>query len=193
MKSGADKAKDLLGQARVARAQSLLMMEFRAHLPTVVVSCVAMGFAGYLATFFDYASWVAAEAAGTTSPTFEPSAILVAMATLPSIFVVVGVYALIDANEEALSYEVGVFASQGIDDNTVIDTWSTLYGWFPVLAFLAGLTSFLVVTPGAIANLSDGLPDIISGLFFITGMATLIMIPLRLNRILDKSPYSVVK
>lgn len=189
----AGQGEGLLAEARILRAQSLLMMELRAHLPTVLVSCVAMGFAGYLATFFDNASWVAAEAAGTTSPTFAPSAILVGMATLPSIFVVVGVYALIDANEEALSYEVGVFASQGIDDNTVIDTWSTLYGWIPVIAFLAGLGSYLAFTPGVISNLSNGLPDIISGLFFITGMATLILIPLRLNRILEESPYSVIK
>jgi hypothetical protein len=177
----------------IPKYQSLLTMELRAHAPTVFVSCLAMGFAGYLATFFDYASWRAAEAAGTTSPTFEPSGILVVLATLPSIFVVVGVYALLDANEEALRYEVGVFASQGIDDNTVIDTWSALYGWFPVLAYLVGLLSYLAFTPGVIANLQNGLPDIISGLFFITGMATLIMIPLKLNHVLELSPYSVVK
>jgi len=81
-----------------------MRIELASHAPTIMVSCVAMGFAGYLATFFENASWVAAEAAGTTSPSFAPSAILVIMATLPSIFVVLGVYALIDANEEALRY-----------------------------------------------------------------------------------------
>jgi hypothetical protein len=177
----------------VVKVQGLLTIELVSHAPTVLVSCIAMGFAGYLATFFDNASWVAAEAAGTTSPSFGPSAILVVMATLPSIFVVLGVYALIDANTEALRYEVGVFCSQGIDENTVIDVWSALYGWLPIIAYLLGLLSYLFFTPGVIANLQSGLPDIITGLFFITGMATLILIPLKLNGLLDSSPYSVVK
>jgi len=177
----------------VAKVQGLLRIELASHAATIVVSCAAMGFAGYLATFFENASWVAAEAAGTTSPTFGPSAILVAMATLPAIFVVLGVYALNDANEEALRYEVGVFSSQGIDGDTVIDVWSALYGWIPVGAFLVGLLSYLAFTPGVIANLQSGLPDIISGLFFITGMATLILIPYKLNGVLDASPYTVVR
>ena len=177
----------------VAKVQGLLTIELASHAPTVIVSCAAMFFAGYLATFFENASWVAAEAAGTTSPSFAPSAILVVMATLPALFVVVGVYALIDANEEALRYEVGVFSSQGIDGDTVIDVWSALYGWIPVGAFLLGLLSYLFFTPGVIANLQNGLPDIISGLFFITGMATLVMIPYKLNGVLDTSPYTVVR
>lgn len=175
------------------KVQSLLTIELRSHAPTIVVSCVAMGFAGYLATFFESASWVAAEAAGTTSPSFAPSAILVVMATLPSIFAVLGVYALIDANEEALRYEVGVFTSQGIDGDTVVDVWSALYGWLPVTAYLLGLMSYLAFTPGVIANLQNGLPDIISGLFFITGFATLVMIPYKLNGVLKTSPYTVVR
>jgi hypothetical protein len=157
------------------------------------VSCIALGFAGYLATFFENASWVAAEAAGTTSPAFAPSAILVAMATVPAIFVVLGVYALIDANEEALRYEVGVFCSQGIDGDTVVDVWAMLYGWIPLGAYFAGLMSFLFFTPGVIENLQSGLADIIPGLFLITGIAILIMIPLKLNGVLDTSPYSVVR
>jgi len=177
----------------VAKVQGLLRIELTSHAPTIIVSCAAMGFAGYLATFFENASWVAAEASGTTSPTFAPSAILVVMATLPAIFMVLGVYALIDANEEALRYEVGVFSSQGIDGDTVIDVWSALYGWLPVSAFLVGLLSYLAFTPGVIANLQNGLPDIISGLFFITGMATLIMIPYKLNGVLKTSPYTVVR
>lgn len=180
-------------QPVVARVQGLLTIELESHASTVLVSCVAMFFAGYLATFFDNASWVAAEAAGTTSPSFGPSAVLVAIATLPAIFVVLGVYALIDANEEALRYEIGVFMSQGIDGQTVVDVWSALYGWLPVTAFLIGLLSYLFATPGVIANLQTGLPDIISGLFFITGMATLIMIPYKLNGVLDSSPYTVVR
>jgi len=175
------------------KVQGLLRIELASHAPTVIVSCAAMGFAGYLATFFENASWVAAEAAGATSPSFSPSAILVAMATLPAIFVVLGVYALIDANEEALRYEVGVFSSQGIDGETVVDVWSALYGWIPVGAFLVGLLSYLAFTPGVIANLQSGLPDIITGLFFITGMATLVMIPYKLNGVLDTSPYTVVR
>ncbi|MDG6915025.1 MAG: hypothetical protein JRN23_03915 [Nitrososphaerota archaeon] len=178
---------------RQQRVEGLLMLELRSHAPTVLVGCAAMFFAGYLATFFDDASWVAAEAAGTTSPTFGPSAVLVALATLPSIFVVLGVYALIDANEEALSYEVGVFTSQGIDGETVLETWSALYGWLPVAAFLLGLLSYLFLTPGVIANLQTGLPDIVSSLFFITGMATLILVPYKLNGVLDSSPYAVAK
>lgn len=170
-----------------------MTIELAAHAPTIIASCVAMGFAGYLATFFENASWVAAEVAGTTSPSFAPSAILVVMATLPSIFVVLGVYALIDANEEALRYEVGVFASQGIDGDAVVDVWSALYGWLPVAAYFLGLLAYLAVTPGVIANLQNGLPDIITGLFFITGMATLIMIPFKLNGVLKTSPYTVVR
>lgn len=175
------------------KVQGLIRMELASHSPTVVVSCLAMFFAGYLATFFENASWVAAEAAGTNSPTFGPSAILVAMATLPAIFVVLGVYALIDANEEALRYEIGVFCSQGIDGDSVIDAWSALYGWIPIGAYLLGLLSYLAFTPGVVANLQSGLPDIITGLFFITGMATLVMIPLRLNGVLDSSPYAVAR
>jgi hypothetical protein len=177
----------------VAKVQGLMRIELTSHAPTILASCVAMGFAGYLATFFESASWIAAEAAGTTSPSFAPSAILVAMATLPSIFVVLGVYALLDANEEALRYEVGVFCSQGIDGDTVIDVWSALYGWLPIAAYLLGLLGYLAITPGVIANLQNGLPDIISGLFFITGMATLILIPYKLNGVLDTSPYTVVR
>jgi hypothetical protein len=177
----------------VAKVQGLMRIELASHAPTIIVSCIAMGFAGYLATFFENASWVAAEAAGTTSPSFAPSAILVAMATLPSIFVVLGVYALIDANEEALVYEVGVFCSQGIDGDTVVDVWSALYGWLPIAAYFLGLLGYLAVTPGVIANLQDGLPDIITGLFFITWMATLILIPFKLNGVLKTSPYTVVK
>lgn len=173
--------------------QGLMRIELASHAPTILVSCVAMGFAGYLATFFENASWVAAEAAGTTSPSFAPSAILVVMATLPSIFAVLGVYALIDANQEALSYEVGVFCSQGIDGDTVVDVWSALYGWLPIAAYFLGLLSYLALTPGVIANLQNGLPDIITGLFFITGMATLIMIPYKLNGVLNTSPYTVVR
>jgi hypothetical protein len=177
----------------VAKIQGLMTIELASHAPTIIVSCAAMGFAGYLATFFENASWVAAEASGTTSPSFAPSAILVVMATLPSIFVVLGVYALIDANEEALRYEVGVFCSQGIDGDTVIDVWSALYGWLPIAAYFLGLLAYLAVTPGVIANLQNGLPDIITGLFFITGMATLILIPLKLNAVLKTSPYTVVR
>ena len=101
-----------------------------------MVSCAAMAFAGYVAAFFENASWVAAEVSGTTSPSFAASGILVVMATLPSIFVVVGVYALLDANQEALSYEIGVFCSQGIGGDDVVDVWSMLYGglrWRPTL------------------------------------------------------------
>jgi hypothetical protein len=177
----------------VAKVEGLLRIELTSHAATVIVSCAALAFAGYLATFFENASWVAAEAAGTTSPTFAPSAILVAMATVPAIFVVVGVYALIDANEEALRYEIGVYCSQGIDGDTVVDVWSMLYGWIPLGAYFAGLMSYLFFTPGVIANLQSGLADIVPGLFLITGMATLIIIPLKLNGVLDTSPYSVVK
>lgn len=177
----------------IPRAHGLLRIELASHASTVLVSCVAMGFAGYLATFFEDASWTAAEASGTTSPTFGPSAMLVALATLPSIFVVVGVYALLDANSEAMRYEVGVFSSQGIDGDTVVDVWSMLYGWIPIGAYLIGLMSYLALSPGVVANLQNGLPDIIGGLFFITGMATLIMIPIKLNRLLEASPYSVVR
>ena len=177
----------------VAKVQGLLQIELASHASTILVSCAAMGFAGYLATFFMNASWVAAEAAGTTSPSFSPSAILVAMATLPAIFVVLGVYALIDANEEALRYEIGVFCSQGLDGDTVVDVWSALYGWIPIGSYFLGLLAYLAFTPGVIANLQGGLPDIISGLFFITGMATLILIPAKLNGVLDASPYTVVR
>ncbi len=177
----------------VTKVQGLLRIELASHAPTVIVSCAAMGFAGYLATFFENASWVVAEASGANSPVFGTSAILVVMATLPAIFVVLGVYALIDANEEALRYEVGVFCSQGIDGDAVIDVWSALYGWIPIGAYFLGLLSYLALTPGVIANLQSGLPDIISGLFFITGMSTLIMIPLKLNGVLETSPYAVVR
>lgn len=177
----------------VAKVEGLMMIELKSHSSTILVSCVAMFFSGYLATYFDNASWVAAEAAGTTSPSFGPSAMLVILATLPSIFVVLGVYALLDANEDALRYEIGVFSSQGIDGQTVVDVWSALYGWLPIAVFLLGLLSYLFLTPGVIVNLQTGLPDIISGLFFITGMATLIMIPYKLNGVLDSSPYTVVR
>jgi len=176
-----------------SKVQGLLRIELAAHAPTIMVSAAAMAFAGYLATFFEDASWIAAEASGTTSPSFAPSAILVGMATLPAIFVVLGVYALIDANEEALRYEVGVYCSQGMDGDTVVDVWSALYGWIPVGAYLVGLLAYLAFTPGVIDNLQAGLPDIISGLFFITGMATLIMIPAKLNGVLETSPYAVAR
>jgi len=177
----------------VTKVQGLLRIEFVSHAPTIVVSSVALAFAGYVAGFFENASWVAAELSGTTSPSFAPSAILVGMATLPSIFVILGVFALLDANEEALRYEIGVFCSQGIDGDDVVDVWSMLYGWTPTGAYLAGLMAYLIATPGVLMNLQSGLPDIISGLFFITGVTILVMIPLKLNGVLDSSPYAVVK
>ena len=60
-------------------------------------------------------------------------------------------------------------------------------------AFLIGLLPYPAFTPAVIANLQSGLPDLISGLFFITGMATLIMIPTKLNGVPETSPYTVVR
>ena len=175
------------------KISGLFTLELFAHAPVIAICCAAMGFAGYISGYLEHESWVAAQVAGTTSPSFLPSAILVLMATLPAVFVVVGMYAIVDASQEALRYELGVYCSQGINGDTVLETWSTLYGWIPVAAYVLGLFAFLFATPGVLVDMQNALPDIVGDLFFITGMATLIIIPSKLNGILEASPYAVVK
>lgn len=169
------------------------MMELRGHATTVAIFSVAMGFAGYVSSFLEYASYNAAAVSAEALPGLIPSLILVVMALLPAVFVAVGMYAMIGASEEVLKYEVGVFYSQGVDGYSIVDTWTALYGWIPTLAYGIGLSIYFVVDPAAASQLQTVLPDIASGLILVAGLPTFILIPRKLYEILDSSPYSVVK
>ena len=130
------------------RFQGLLVIELVGHLPTILISCIAMAFAGYVSGFIEAASYTAAAVSAGALPGLVPSVILVLMALLPAIFVALGMYALIDASDEALRYEVGVYSSYGIDGYTIVDVWTSLYGWIPTLAYGLGMTGVLRIEPG---------------------------------------------
>jgi hypothetical protein len=175
------------------KVESLFFAELRGHAGTVAVSAVAMGFAGYISSFFEAASYTAANLSAEALPGLVPSVVLASFALLPALFVTLGMYALVDATEEAFRYEVGVYASQGIDGYTIVDTWSSLYGWIPILAYAAGLTLFFALDPAAFTALQAVLADIIAGIILVAALPGFFLIPRKLNRILETSPYVVVR
>lgn len=152
-----------------------------------------MAFAGFVSSFLEAASYEAANISGEALPGLVPSVLLVFLALMPALFVSLGMYALVDASEEAFRYEVGVYASQGIDGYTIVDTWSSLYGWIPVLGYAAGLTAYFGGNPGSFVELQAVLADIIGGLILVAALPGFILIPRRLNRMLETSPYVIVR
>ena len=106
-----------------------------------------MAFGGYVSSFLEYASYTAAEVSVEALPGLVPSVILVVMALMPALFVALGMYALVSASESSLKYEIGVYYSQGVDGYSVIDTWTTLYGWIPTLGYALGLVIYFGSTP----------------------------------------------
>lgn len=175
------------------RFRNLLVEELKGHANTVLVCAAAMCFAGYVSSYFEAASYTAANISSEALPGLVPSIILVVLALLPAIFVTLGMYALLDANEEVFSYEVGVYATQGIDGYMIVDTWSSLYGWIPSLGYVAGLVGFFVLNQGAFSALQAVLADIIAGLFLVAALPGFIMVPRKLGGILEKSPYTVAR
>lgn len=168
-------------------------MELRGHATTVIIFSIAMGFAGYVSSFLEFASYTAAAVSAEALPGLIPSLILVVMALLPAVFVAIGMYAMIGASEEALRYEVGVFYSQGVDGYSIVDTWTALYGWIPTLAYALGLCVFFAEYPSDTSQLQSVLADVASGLILVAGLPTFFLIPRKLYEILDGSPYSVMK
>jgi hypothetical protein len=175
------------------RIQNLFWIELKGHLLTVVICAAAMTFAGYLSSFLEAASYQAANVSAEALPGLVPSIILVCLALLPAVFVSLGMYAIVDASEEEFRYEVGVYASQGIDGYTIVDTLSSLYGWIPLLGYALGICVFFGSVPDAFIQLQAVLADIIAGLILVAGLPGFILIPRRLNAILDTSPYVVVR
>lgn len=175
------------------RVQNLFFVELKGHLATVVISAVAMTFAGYLSSFLESASYQAANVSVEALPGLIPSVLLVSLALLPAVFVSLGMYAIVDASEEEFRYEVGVYASQGIDGYTIVDTLSSLYGWIPIAGYALGICIYFGSVPGAFVQLQAVLADIIGGLILVAGLPGFILIPRKLNGILDTSPYVVVR
>lgn len=152
-----------------------------------------MGFAGYVSSFMVESSYVAGNVSNEAIPGVEPSVLLAALALLPGLFVTLGMYALVDASEEAFRYELGVYSSQGIDGYTIVDTWSSLYGWIPLCAYALGLVAYFASVPVAFSELQAVLADIIAGLILVAGLPGFLLIPRRLNRMMETSPYVVVR
>jgi hypothetical protein len=178
---------------RGTKYHGLFVIELMGHLPTVIICCIAMAFAGSVSGFLESASYDAASISTEGLPGLVPSVILVMMALLPGIFVALGMYALIDASDEALRYEVGLYSSNGIDGYAIVDAWTSVYGWIPVLAYGLGMVIYFASSPGAATNLAPVLADVVSGLLLVAGLPVFILIPRRLYRILDESPYAVVR
>ena len=175
------------------KVRSLFVTELVGHAPTVIICFVAMAFGGYVSSFLEYASYTAADISAEALPGLVPSVILVVMALMPALFVALGMYALVSASEASLKYEIGVFYSQGVDGYSVIDTWTTLYGWIPTLGYALGLVIYFGSTPQAFAGLQAVLADVASGLILVAGLPTFILIPRKLYDVLDTSPYNVVR
>jgi hypothetical protein len=175
------------------RVRGLLLTELFGHAPTVIICFIAMVFGGYVSSFLEYASYSAAAISVEALPGLIPSLILVIMALMPALFVALGMYALVSANQEALRYEIGVYYSQGVDGYAVMDTWTTLYGWIPTLGYALGLTIYFGTNAAAFNQLQAVLADVVGGLILVSGLPTFILIPRKLYEILDTSPYSVVR
>lgn len=175
------------------RVQNLFLVELKGHLATVVIATAAMTFAGFLSSFLEAASYQAANVSEEALPGLIPSFLLVCLALLPAVFVSLGMYAIVDASEEEFRYEVGVYASQGIDGYTIVDTLSSLYGWIPLMGYALGICVYFGAVPGAFDALQAVLADIIAGLILVAGLPGFILIPRRLNAILETSPYVVVR
>jgi len=175
------------------RIQNLFLMELRGHIGTVIISAAAMTFAGYLSSFLEAASYQAANVSAEALPGLIPSLILVSLALLPALFVTLGMYAIVDASEEEFRYEVGIYASQGIDGYMIVDTLSSLYGWIPILGYALGICIYFGAVPGAFVALQAVLADIVGGLILVAGLPGFILIPRRLNAMLETAPYVVVR
>lgn len=175
------------------KVRGLFMTELLGHAPVVAICFVAMVFGGYVSSFLEYASYTAAAVSAEALPGLIPSVILVIMALMPALFVALGMYALVTANEESLRYEIGVFYSQGVDGYAVIDAWTSLYGWIPTLGYILGLIIYFGSTPAAFVQLQAVLADVVSGLILVAGLPTFILIPRKLYDVLDTSPYAVVR
>ncbi len=173
--------------------ENFFLQELRGHADSVAVCAAAMAFAGYVSSYFESASYTAANVSSGALPGLVPSIYLASIALLPAVFVTLGMYALVDASEEVFRYEIGVFASQGIEGYTIVDTWSSLYGWIPMLAYGGGLTAFFVVNPGAFSQLQAVLADIIAGLVLVAAIPGFILIPRKMGALLETSPYVVVR
>lgn len=173
--------------------ESFFLNELRGHAKSVAVSACAMGFAGYVSSYFEASSYAAANISSGALPGLVSSIYLAGFALLPAAFVTLGMYALVDASEESFRYELGVYASQGIEGYTIVDTWSSLYGWIPMLAYALGLTVYFAVHPGAFYQLQGVLADIITGLVLVAALPGFVLIPRKLGALLETSPYVVVR
>ena len=107
------------------RVESFFLSELRGHAESVAIASCAMAFAGFVSSYFESSSYVAANVSSEALPGLVPSVYLASLALLPALFVTLGMYALVDASEEVFRYEIGVFASQGIEGYTIVDTWSS--------------------------------------------------------------------
>ncbi len=176
-----------------AVSQNFFFNELKGHAGSVAASSCAMAFAGYVSSYFESSSFLAANVSSGALPGLVPSVLLASLALMPALFVTLGMYALVDASEETFRYELGVYASQGMDGYTLVDTWSSLYGWIPSLAYAAGLSAFFLADQIAFVQLQAVLADVIVGLVLVAALPGFVLIPRRLGGILETSPYVIVR
>jgi hypothetical protein len=142
---------------------------------------------GFIASFLGGAAYnvVTASNAGLLGafPTF--ASILVAI--LPAVLAALGVYALVNASEEGLRYEAGLFSSQGFSRSSLIKIWVVLYAAAPSAAYVVGLGADLVLNVGSSLQIELVLPLVISV------ATTFFAVVYETSNVLRTSPYATLK
>ncbi len=98
-----------------------------------------------------------------------------------------GAYALVDASEDVLRYEAGLYSSQGIGRARILEAWMVLHGHIPVLAYAVGVLAYVAFSAGSSIQLEIVLPLVISA------PTILLSVNRRLNRIVNSAPYVTVR
>ena len=166
---------------------SLYRLEFSGHLSTILVSSTVMLLIALISSSIGTAAHdvVAASAEGVSGWSSALAAILIT--SLPPMLAAFGVYTLVDANEEVIRYEAGLYSSQGIGRGSIIAVWTVLYGLIPVLAYFSGILGYSDFNLRAALNPEVALP------LTITTSTVLVAVWYKLVRILDLTPYAVLK
>ena len=169
------------------RENSLLRLELSGHQSMIFGAIVAMFLTGFIASFLGTTAHdvVSASSVGLLGPLPTTAALVVTV--LPAFLAALGVYALINASEEALRYEAGLYTSQGVSRSSLLRVWVVLYAAVPSLAYVVGLIGDLTLNAGSTLEIELILPLVISIAVTFLGIVR------KTNRILDSSPYLVVK
>lgn len=128
---------------------------------------------------------VSASSVGLLGPL--PTAAALVTTVLPAVLAALGVYALVSASEEVLRYEAGLYSSQGVNRSSLVRIWVVLYAAVPSFAYVVGLLGNLTLNAGSALQIELILPLVISV------AVTFLAVVRKTNRILDSSPYAVVR